>query len=248
MRSLFITVLLFLSAAGSAAEIGEAIQQAATLDTAAGIEPLTAGELLSHAGNRFGFGLSSNDPVWVPDTFDSTKLPMMIEILNRHLQRPVTGVYVAPIQRALQSALYADVLRRIRISIPDLTLRGSVRSVLSGPDGRIDLLNYSQTALAAAKAPIANEAKNGATLAIRLHAKAEIQAIRQLLREALLFEPLVHQTFGSIIGDNRRDVQINLTRVLSEFWFNHFNIDMQKSWQQAGGMTHYENLIIAHQH
>jgi len=248
MRSLFISFLIFLSAAGRAAEIGTAIQRAAAQDTAAGIEPLNAGELLSHFANRFGFGVSSNDPVWVPDKIDAAKIPAMADILNRHLARPVTGIYVAPIQKALHKALYADIELRIRNSIPGFALRPSIRSVFTAADGSVNLVDYSQTALASAKAPIIDEANNGATLAIRLRAKAEISAIRQLLRRALLFEPLVHQAFGSIVGDNRRDVQINLTRVLSEFWFNHFNIDIDKSFQQAGGTTHYENLIIAHQH
>jgi len=231
-----------------ACEILKAMQDASVMDTAAGLVPLQNGEILAHAASRFGYGLSSLRPGWTPDTFTENQLLNLVQALSSQADKPVNGPHVAAVRKAMHAHLFRkveDSIRARNADLADFRFRASVRNLFIKADGTVDLVNYSSAQAKRVRNEIIYDQKNGATDAIRRRAMAEHQGVRKLIREPIILEPLLNQTLGSLRGQDtaRQDIHLNLTGVLGEFWFNHFNIDIAKSYDVAGGTLNYDKLI-----
>lgn len=230
-----------------------AIVAGAQADTAAGVQPLGSGELLSHIANRFGFGVGSLDPAWLPDTFTTTQLPSLLAILAHQGQNPSSVAHLNALKKELHRKIFSEreqATRKRGGIFANFSFRPSVRNAFKNSSGDIDLTNHSLSQIASERIALAHEMKNGQTEEIRVLASTELGLTRRVVQKALSLEPLLFQSLGSIRHHpgQIRDIQVNFSRVLSEFWFNHFNIDVQKSAIYSVGPLHYENLILGSQY
>jgi len=236
-----------------------AAAQAANQDLAEGAVPLSNGELMFHLANRFGFGISPVDPGLLPDRVTAVHIPNVFRQVSLHAQSAVENPLTAELIRAAHRGVWNFRIEKVRNhdSIDPVyagfNFRPSVRRAFTRGTGdlnNIDLTGFDLPGMVQVRAEISNDQRTNPDEGQRKLALAEIVATRGLVRDALKIETLIHQTLGSVRMQNGvlRDLQINLTRVLSEFWFNHFNIDTDKSTDFASGPLDYENLILSHQY
>jgi uncharacterized protein (DUF1800 family) len=208
------------------------------MDRAQEVEPLSPGQVLNFASNRFGYGISPVDSSFVPDKVTDSDLAKIAWILSAQIedQDPTLVGQDGVLKR--RSSVYGRVLS-------EKMLKEQRYECLDHPGLRF--------ASGAANIPQMSPVALATAFIHGRHQASCTQQYRSRFRRLMVWstarKELLESTFSTqyYYGGRPHDLQMNFNKVVHEFWFNHFNIDTFKPNSGAFGSRSYENMISTHQ-
>lgn len=239
-------------------KIVDAMKQAQVDDLAAGKPKMTAGELLQLAANRFGYGISSVEPDFLPDKLSDTDAS-----LNQ-----IAWIIYSQVAGG-DPTLVSGNLNHLRPQAGLALSQGMVANIIkSSPNGEFTLgypcFDFNKVKVNGLYNFYAVDNKVVAEEIAKLRArKSECLAHanslgvqendRTRVQKAMAQTAKALEIFGGVFGTQyryagqTRDLQINYKQVLHEFWFNRFNVEYAKVKGVALGRYSYESMIELNQ-
>lgn len=193
---------------------------------------LTARQLLDHAANRFGYGLSSNEKLVSEQEVKRALIIASNTILyDANKSHPFYNDTLAQMAKAF------DEVIELRDLVPNET------SITYNPvlDSVQELKRKFQLIRKIAAA------QNDDKVKIRLSQRANkinSSARNDVAQFRILISAFQSEYYEPQAPMTPRDKHSNLSSILEEFWFNHFNVDYQKIGLNAAlGNNGYEVMI-----
>jgi len=193
--------------------------------------PLTARQLLDHAANRFGYGLSSNEKF-----ISDQDVLRALKIASNSIQFDAFQSYPFYNDTVAQLAKAFDEVLNVQYIVPDAP------NIYFNPilDSIQDIRRKSRLI-----------GKLAATLDEKNRRKLHFLGtkLNSLTRHDVAHFRILVSAFQSEYSDPlfpsiSKDKHSNLSSILEEFWFNHFNVDYQKIGLNAAlGNNGYEVMI-----
>lgn len=182
-------------------DIVRAIYQARKMD-----DGLTNAQIIEHAANRLGYGLSPVSNILPSQADDNQKIIILARQISNQLRSP-------------------DYLPE------DLDILRQGLTVQTENGYRTNILSQSSARLQAIRGQAVEDGN-----------RRDASSIGRKIADSYADLSVLRAIFGSQVkrrgGIN--DLQVNLNSVLHEFWYNHFNISIDKSRFQVGGNDGYE--------
>lgn len=201
---------------------------------------LTSRQILEHASNRFGYGLS---PYLRPNA-DKTAAKEALCAIADEIANPD------------KYPLINDEMKQFSQTVFQVTTDPFDNKDGSDNTGIIlNPINNSIDTLSAKNQAISEALKSGAKTGDPVARQKAIAQYRQALLSSTVEARILISAFGSQSKDKNGDIvdrQVNVNSVLEDFWFNHFNISLRKTGMNAlrgtlaeGG---YERTIHGNMH
>lgn len=239
-----------------------AMLQARANDRNAGVAEMTAGEMLQLASHRFGYGISSIEPSFVP-----SKLPDTPESLNQ-----IAWIIFSQVKGMDPTLVGINLASRDPQAGARLSQGFAARFINGAHNNEVTLgfpcfdfnkmkVNGLYNFRAVSSKSVAEElhnlrlrnvqcneayaAVNPESVGGNNHEKTRVMAMMERTAKGV-------QLFNGVFGTQyqfqgqTRDLQINYDQVLHEYWFNRFNVEYAKLRSLVGGNSSYEDLIDAH--
>lgn len=223
-------------AANECVAIRNAVLQSRQNDLSAGATPLSAGQLLEHMANRFGYGISSSERDFLPDKTTDEDLYKMSYILYSQVFNSDPLLGWANLQKRsseIASLLSSNFVRRLQDSAFACTNYERLKYNNQYNFDLIPTKNIEETIY-----DLALSSCNGAM--------DESLGIRRRLVDYSRQRQVLLKAFGTQYDESlakNRDLQINYDSVIHEFWFNHFNIETYSSRDDLVGNDSYDLRI-----
>lgn len=196
---------------------------------------LTNSQIIEHAANRFGYGVSPVGNI-TPIMADENKVAFIASVLSQEARQPM---------------LLPQAFRELA---PAFSYQDDSFGINVITDSSADIwAEYSHAWNAYLKIDGVRKQAEGKVSREELQAlNVQVRAARKAFQHLFKQNGRLHQRLAvtrALVGSQRinaqgpYDRQVNLREVLQEFWFNHFNVKTTKIDRWLGGNDGYENVI-----